>query len=63
VSWLLINLLIGLLGLSVIGMVSFAAWTDIRSLRRSAKEAAAQVGAVTAEVDALQSGGVSRRKP
>ena len=60
-SWVLIDILIGVLALLVLAGVSYAGYKHVRQLLGTAKEAGAKVGAVTAEIDALQQQSASHR--
>ena len=61
--WLLVDILIGIAALLVLGAVVFAGYLRVRALIRAGKDAGKRVGVVTAEIDALQTQGASRRTP
>ncbi|MCW2543890.1 MAG: hypothetical protein JWM40_1442 [Frankiales bacterium] len=62
-SWVLVDILIGVLALLVLAGVTFAGYKHVRHLLRTAKAAGAKVGAVTAEISALQDHSASHRTP
>jgi Flp pilus assembly protein TadG len=61
--WVLVDILIGALAVVVFGAVAFALFKHVKSLLRSAKDAGTRVGAVTAQIDAIQSESAARRTP
>jgi flagellar basal body-associated protein FliL len=61
--WVLVDILIGVLAVLVFGAVALALFRHVKSFTRSAKAAGARVGAVTAEIDAIQSESAARRTP
>ena len=61
--WVLVDIAIGVLSLLLFAAVVFTGYRHIRHLLRTAKEAGAKVGAVTADINALQEQSASRRTP
>ena len=60
-SWVLLDVIIGLLAVGVLAGVSFGLYRHIKALRKAAGRASERIGAVTAEIDALQDEGNVRR--
>lgn len=54
-TWVLFDVIIGLLAVGVLLGVSFGLYRRVKTLIKTGRRASERIGAVTAEIDALQS--------
>lgn len=61
--WVLLDIVIGALAVLLFGGLLYAGYRHVRQLMSTAKTAGSRIGALTAEIDAIQSGSAGRRTP
>jgi hypothetical protein len=61
VTWVLVDVIIGLLAVGVLIGVGFGLYRHVKALIKTAGRAGERIGSVTAEIDALQDEGARRR--
>ena len=60
-TWVLVDVIIGLLAVGVLIGVSFGLYRHVKALMKATGRAGERIGSVTAEINAIQDEGARRR--